>query len=211
MTNKEFYRELCNIDPKMIEAAAPADKMQKKKRSTWIRWASATAACFCFMIAGVAYLIGGNVGNDTPEIPSFSYPGYTETSSFYYEGDLCENEFATITHKGFDEKSITLSIDKKSNEPLTVAFRGWKSDKTNILINDFTDLIIYVNGEKVDTFPTAPGKYEVKIDYSRFALKCDELDPYTFVSVGGYFCLNDEGYKIVGDIDFSKLTKGNIS
>ena len=75
-----------------------------------------------------------------------------------------------------------------------------------MVFHDFSDLIIYVNGEKVDTIPTAPGKYEVKIDYSKFAMKCDELDPYMFVSAGGYFCLNDEGYKIVGDIDFSDLT-----
>ena len=31
MTNKEFYREFGNIDPKMIEAAAPAENVQKKK------------------------------------------------------------------------------------------------------------------------------------------------------------------------------------
>ncbi|MBQ8388652.1 MAG: hypothetical protein IJX46_06985 [Clostridia bacterium] len=206
MTNKEFYREFGNIDPKMIEAAAPAEKVQKKKKNGWIKWASAAAACLCFVIVGATYLIAGNVGNDAPEIPSIFYPGYTETSSFYYEGDLCANQFTEIIHKGFDEKSITLSIVKKSNDPLTVAFRGWKFNRSNVLINDFSDLIIYVNGEKVDTIPTAPGKYEVKIDYSKFALKCDELDPYMFVSACGYFCLNDEGYKIVGDIDFSDLT-----
>jgi hypothetical protein len=35
MTNKEFYRELGNIDPKMIEAAAPAEKVQKKKKNQY--------------------------------------------------------------------------------------------------------------------------------------------------------------------------------
>ena len=33
MTNKEFYREFGNIDPKMIEAAAPAENVQKKKKN----------------------------------------------------------------------------------------------------------------------------------------------------------------------------------
>ena len=52
MTNKEFYRELGNIDPKMIEAAAPADKVQKKKKNTWIKWAS-LAACFCLIVSAI--------------------------------------------------------------------------------------------------------------------------------------------------------------
>ena len=52
MTNKEFYREFGNIDPKMIEAAAPAEKVQKKKKNTWIKWAS-LAACFCILVVGV--------------------------------------------------------------------------------------------------------------------------------------------------------------
>ena len=49
MTNKEFYREFGNIDPKMIEAAAPAEKVQKKKKNTWVKWAS-LAACFALAI-----------------------------------------------------------------------------------------------------------------------------------------------------------------
>ena len=36
MTNKEFYRELGNIDSKMIEAAASSDKVQKNRRISWI-------------------------------------------------------------------------------------------------------------------------------------------------------------------------------
>ena len=39
MTSKEFYRELGNIDPDMIEAAAPGEKPQKKV-------ASFLASCF---------------------------------------------------------------------------------------------------------------------------------------------------------------------
>ena len=49
MTNKEFYREFGNIDPKMIEAAAPAENVQKKKKNGWVKWAS-MAACFALAI-----------------------------------------------------------------------------------------------------------------------------------------------------------------
>ena len=31
MTNKDLYREFGNIDPDMIEAAAPVEKSQRKK------------------------------------------------------------------------------------------------------------------------------------------------------------------------------------
>lgn len=49
MTNKEFYRELGNIDPKMIEAAASSDKVQKNRRISWIKWAS-IAACLTLCV-----------------------------------------------------------------------------------------------------------------------------------------------------------------
>ena len=56
MTNKEFYREFGNIDPKMIEAAAPAEKVQKKKKNTWVKWVS-IAACFCLIVTATVLLI----------------------------------------------------------------------------------------------------------------------------------------------------------
>ena len=67
MTNKEFYREFGNIDPKMIEAAAPAEKVQKKKRNGWVKWAS-MAACLC-LIVGVAFRIAiGFVPNQATDV-----------------------------------------------------------------------------------------------------------------------------------------------
>lgn len=46
MTSKEFYRELGNIDPEMIEAAAPGEKVQKK---VWAKWV-AMAACLALIV-----------------------------------------------------------------------------------------------------------------------------------------------------------------
>lgn len=48
MTNKELYRELGNIDPDMIEAAAPGKKAQKK---VWTKWV-AMAACLALIVSG---------------------------------------------------------------------------------------------------------------------------------------------------------------
>ena len=190
-----------HIDPKLIADAAPDVEQKKSTNKTWVKWAS-LAACLCLMImVSIAYFMG----NDTPDIPSVNYPGYTETSSFYYEGDVCENEFATIVHKGFDETSITLSIDKKTDDTLTIAFRGWDANSSVVLTNNISDLVLYVNVEKADEMPTAPGKYEVKIDYSIFASKCDTLDGYMYVSGFGYFSLNGEGNNLAG-IDAAPLT-----
>lgn len=196
MTNTNLLQAMGRIDPKLIADAAPDVPRKKSTNKTWVKWAS-LAACLCLILVGsITYFMG----NNTPEIPYANYPGYTATSSFYYDGDVCDSEIASITHKGFDDTSITLSIDKKTNDPFIVAFRGWKSSNSEVITNTAADLIIYVNGEKVDAIPTAPGIYEVKIDYSKFALKCEELDPYMFVSDIGYFSLNNEGY-IVDGID----------
>lgn len=67
MTNKEFYRELGNIDPKMIEAAASSDKVQKNRRISWIKWAS-IAACLTLCVLCAIPLIT-NFFSNVPNIP----------------------------------------------------------------------------------------------------------------------------------------------
>ena len=49
MTNKNIYMNLGGLDPELIMKAAPAEKMQKKKSRTWVKWAS-LAACLCLVI-----------------------------------------------------------------------------------------------------------------------------------------------------------------
>ena len=61
MTNKDFYREFGNIDPKMIEAAAPAEKAQKKKKNGWVKWAS-MAACFALLVSASLWLFVPGLG-----------------------------------------------------------------------------------------------------------------------------------------------------
>ena len=82
MTNKEFYRELGNIDPKMIEAAAPAEKVQKKKKNVWVKWVS-IAACFCIMLTAsftiLPHLLDRN-GDDNAAIV-YIFSSYDSNSS----------------------------------------------------------------------------------------------------------------------------------
>ena len=61
MMNKEFYREFGNIDSKMIEAAAPAEKVQKKKKNGWVKWAS-MAACFALLVSASLWLFVPGLG-----------------------------------------------------------------------------------------------------------------------------------------------------
>ena len=207
MTQEKLIDAITDLDSDILnryfDMKADLAAKKKPKKRTWVKWASMAAACFCLvLVVSVVFF----KGEQTPDTPSTEYIEYTATSSFYYEDDVCKNEIATITHKGFDDTSITLLIDKKTSDPFLFAFRGWQSPNSKVITNATADLIIYVNGEKVDTIPTAPGIYEVKIDYSKFALKCDELDPYMFVSDVGYFSLNNEGYKIDGIDGLPDLT-----
>lgn len=57
MTNKELYREFGNIDPELIEAAAPTEK--KPRKIVWVKWV-AMAACLAILVTG------GLLGNRSP-------------------------------------------------------------------------------------------------------------------------------------------------
>lgn len=202
MTNNDLLQAMGRIDPILIADAAPDAEQKKSANKTWVKWAL-LAACFCLAVAiCTSYFIRDPI-RDTPSI---SYPGYTAASSFYYDGDVCENEIASITHKGFDDTSITLSIDKKTNDTLVFAFRGWNSPNSEVIVSNASDLILYVNGKEADQIPIAPGKYEVKIDYGNFISKCDELDVMMYISEIGYFSLNNEGYKVNGIDGLPDLT-----
>ncbi len=199
MTQEKLIDAITDLDSDILnryfDMKADLASKKKPKKRTWIKWASMAAACFCLvLVVSVVFF----KGEQTPNAPSAEYIGYTATSSFYYDGDVCNSKIASIAHKGFDDTSITLFINKKTNDPLVFAFRGWQSPNSEVITNTVADLIIYVNGEKADQMPTTPGKYEVRIDYSNFVSKCDEIDVMMYISDFGYFSLNSEGYKIDG-------------
>ena len=56
MTNKNIYRSLGGLDPELIMKAAPAEKVQKKKKNSWVKWTS-MAACFCIMLVSVVFAV----------------------------------------------------------------------------------------------------------------------------------------------------------
>ncbi|MBQ8403853.1 MAG: hypothetical protein IJX55_05455 [Clostridia bacterium] len=50
MTNTNLLQAMGRIDPKLIAEAAPDIPQKKTVNKTWLKWASAVAACFCFVV-----------------------------------------------------------------------------------------------------------------------------------------------------------------
>ena len=61
MTNKNIYMSLGGLDPELIMKAAPAEKVQKKKKNGWIKWAS-MAACFALLVSASLWLFVPGLG-----------------------------------------------------------------------------------------------------------------------------------------------------
>ncbi len=61
MTNKNIYRSLGGLDPELVAKAAPAEKVQKKKKNAWIKWAS-IAACFTLIVSASLWLFVPGLG-----------------------------------------------------------------------------------------------------------------------------------------------------
>ena len=103
MTNNRLYRALGNIDPEMIEAAAPAEKARTPKKIVWLKWASAAACLFLAVMTGifaVPNLIGYQSGGNEDEIferTNTYFTDYGELASVIGNGTLLENiDFSSL-------------------------------------------------------------------------------------------------------------------
>ena len=106
MTNKDLYREFGNIDPAMVEAAAPSQKLKNKKRNTWTKWIS-IAACFCLIITAtiivIPYMNSNDSGTQSPDksyavsINGFLYEPISLPETFYEKYPELENVTEKIT------------------------------------------------------------------------------------------------------------------
>ena len=203
MTNKNIYRSLGGLDPELIMKAAPAEKVQKKERNTWVKWAS-LAACLCLIITASIVVL--------PSIIDDIYTG--EGPHVYFVGESVKGECGTLTltEENPAEYRCTFLLEKTTDAPICFAFRGhtvlreyldesgailqevqtyhiitpynnFKEAASNHIVAD-DKLVIMVNGEKVDTLPTAPGTYEITIDYSELDNLLDHFEP--FVDVIGF-------------------------
>ena len=213
MTNKNIYRSLGGLDPELIMKAAPAEKVQKKKKNGWVKWAS-LAACLCLVITASIVIL--------PSILDDIFSG--ESAYIHFEGETVKTEKGSLTliQENPTEYKCTFILEKTSNAPICFAFRGhtvlreyldengavlqevqhyhiitpydnYKEAASNhIVVAD--KLIITVNGEQVDNIPTAPGTYEIMIDYSELGGFLDHIDPSVDIIGFGAFCLDKTVY-----------------
>lgn len=76
MINKNIYKGLGGLDAELIEKAAPAEKLRKKKNNAWIKWVS-LVACICLIISLI--IIVPMLQENTP--PNFVLNGTESDSS----------------------------------------------------------------------------------------------------------------------------------
>lgn len=214
MTNKEFYREFGNIDPKMIEAAAPAEKVQKKKKNTWVKWVS-IAACFCLIVTATVLLIphiirpgsgNNNVGQESANANPLSV-------GYWYANNKEESVYfrTRVFYKSCEDNTVTILLEKADNQPIYWHLKGmnikdsWldengKPDYDATSYYASTDskyeeygtrvenaITFTVNGNETNKFPTQPGLYEITIDFSKLAEMCTELDYYLISSYEAFY------------------------
>ena len=204
MTQDKLTDAITELDSDIIERyvrmkSTLAEKKKPKHRA-WVKWAS-MAACFCLIVTLGAI---GLFMKDTPDTPQTDFPGYAVIEKYLLEGEVSKGEGATIMHKGFDETSITLYIEKNDETPFHLYFRGFNEGEVEAIFSSDEDLIFTVNGARADSFPTAPGEYEVRIDYSKFITKCDRMDTFLHIKDFGHFSLNGEGLRVEGIEDISE-------
>ena len=204
MTQDKFTDAITELDSDVLERyvrmkSSLAEKKRPKQRA-WLKWAS-LAACFCLIFTLGAI---GLFMKDNPDTPQTDFPGYAVIEKYLLEGEVCKGEGAIITHKGFDETSITLYIEKTDETPLHLYLRGFNEGEAEAIFSSDEDLIFTVNGARADSIPTAPGEYEIRIDYSKFITKCDRMDTFLHIKDFGHFSLNGEGLRVEGIEDISE-------
>ena len=160
------------------------NRYNSRKKTSILKW-SGVAACLCVVVAIGIILI--------PMMQNLWTEGGTE--KYYSLGKTVENEYGALTlvDRDFDNKTCTFTFVKKTDDPICFKFGGviikeqytdengethQKIQGVDVVTNfegynpenghEVMDvaLKIKVNGSDVESIPTAPGEYEIVIDYS---------------------------------------------
>ena len=116
MTNKNIYMNLGGLDPELIAKAAPAEKVQKKKRRTWVKWSSMAACLVIFVMVGALIIpmlngnpitIGGVDRNYGVEI-SGSEGGFI----FPWEYMTTTEKYTLVKYDGKEYRTRSRAIDE---------------------------------------------------------------------------------------------------
>ena len=99
MTNKNIFNSLGGIDPELIEKATPSDKVQKKKKNSWIKWIATVAACVCLIGSTIIVLplLRDDVPKDENQNSNDRYKDFVVQSGEY--GIVWPWKYKTIYEK----------------------------------------------------------------------------------------------------------------
>ena len=142
MTKQEFYRELGNIDPKMIEAAAPAEKAQREKRSVWVKWVSVAACLFLIVMGGIFGSIFRPSDDGTPSYFVITARAADGKETELGLSDRCFNSFLDSTPSQGNIFGVDMPIFSFSVSP-----SGWEGKEA--IYSRFVLRVSY-NGKVVD-------------------------------------------------------------
>ena len=152
MTNKNIYKSLGGLDPELIMKAAPAEKVQKKKKNAWIKWTSLAAACFALVICAmpIMNLIFGGSHGEAPV--SNTYDSIEEVHSalgydtLYSKLKLVESNIKNISIS-YDSVNGDSGLQANLEKPLQLKIRAtYPNGETT----DSVDYYIIFNRDSVD-------------------------------------------------------------
>lgn len=201
MKNEELLQDAIG----MIGDDLINDADRRPRRPRIIRWSAVACACLAVIIAvSVGWLWRGDEpGVEPPDLHPNAY--------VYCVGETCVNSYGTIFYKAYEDGKITLIFDKTDDREVYWFLSGndikdeWldgNGKPAYYLIHyyasndpDYSErgtrvtdgLVFIVNGEKTTVFPTAPGHYEIVIDYTKLFNLCNEMDPYIHGSIGAFY------------------------
>ena len=212
MKREKISEAMGNISSRHIKEAAEFTMEEKphKSKTSWVKWAS-VAACFCLIIVASIMVIPNILNDPTENADKITLQGVTVNSSI---GQL------TLTESNIENNQCTFTLIKENNKPIYICFRGFsiletyndengvehkkvqqyhivtpydnyeKAAENHIVLDN--KLNISVNGEKVDILPTAPGTYEITIDYSELYEFLDHVEPAVEAYSFGSFVISDD-------------------
>ena len=214
MTQEKLIDAITDLDSDILnryfDMKADLAAKKKPKKRTWVKWAS-MAACFCLIIVATIMVVPNMLNNPNENADKITRQGVTVNSSI---GQL------TLTESNIENNQCTFTLIKENNKPIYICFRGFsiletytgengvehkkvqqyhivtpydnyeKAAENHIVLDN--KLSISVNGKKADKLPTAPGTYEITIDYSELYEFLDHVEPAVEAYSFGSFVISDD-------------------
>ncbi|MGM9643439.1 MAG: hypothetical protein ACI3XI_09545 [Eubacteriales bacterium] len=137
MTNKNIYRSLGGLDPELIAKAAPAEKVQKKKKNDWVKWVS-IAACFVLVagsILGAPSIM--ELFNYVEPSDTIDYELPTDIDKIHWAGNGQSNEVTDVenvfvTWNGWSMKSSLYDVLNRADDTDFIAVIVKKNDSADL-------------------------------------------------------------------------------